>query len=432
MKLSNDQLAQRLESELGSGAINIDSGSIAAHKVDGREPAVLCLPQAPEQIAAILRICAEAEAAVTVWGGGTAIRTGNQPRRVDVIIASKGLHRLIEHDDANLTATVQAGIPISLLHERLAARKQFLAFDPPFPDRSTVGGVVAANLNGPRRMFYGSVRDLVIGLKAVLASGEQIKAGGKVVKNVAGYDVCKLFVGSLGTLGVISEVTLRLAPLPESAATLLVSGMLRQVLPLVGELRRSVLLPVAVVVLNSSADHRLDGGWTVAVLCEGFQESVERHLADIGTIAQRLRLNREIFRDNRHYQVWRQICDTPLQPSQSIFRLTVPPAAVSRSLEIIDGWRTEDSSGQIMSDAHAGTIWISLEPSAPPAGWLKQLLALASEQRGHVVLFAAPPSAKEGIDVWGHLPPSISIMREIKQQFDPKRLLNPGRFIGGI
>ena len=125
---------------------------------------------------------------------------GNPPRQIDVVVGLERLNQLVEHDQANLTATIQSGHRLASLQEILKRQNQFLPFDPPAPARATVGGVVATNLNGPRRGYYGSVRDLVIGMKVVLASGEEIKAGGKVVKNVAGYDMCKLFVGSLGTL----------------------------------------------------------------------------------------------------------------------------------------------------------------------------------------------------------------------------------------
>src|SRR4029077_13407450 len=214
-----DGLAQRLEAELGVDVVNREPSLLALHQVDGQAATILCSPATPEQVAAILRICSEANAAVVPWGGGTAIRIGNLPRHIDVVVRLDRLNRLVEHDHANLTATVQSGMMLPALRDLFAPQNQFLPFDPPGYASATVGGVVASNLNGPRRSYYGSVRDLVIGMKVVLASGEQIKAGGKVVKNVAGYDMCKLFVGSLGTLGIIIEVTLRVAPIPETAAT---------------------------------------------------------------------------------------------------------------------------------------------------------------------------------------------------------------------
>ena len=161
---------------------------------------------------------------MTPWGGGTAMRIGNLPDRVGIIIELSKLNRVVEHDHANLTATMQSGITLAASQKFTAAERQFVPFDAPYPERSTIGGIVAANLNGARRGCYGSVRDLVIGMKVALPTGEQIKAGGKVVKNVAGYDMCKLFVGSLGTLGIITEVTMRMTPIPETAATVAVSG----------------------------------------------------------------------------------------------------------------------------------------------------------------------------------------------------------------
>src|SRR5436309_15213130 len=246
MKPSIDQLNKRLEVELGADAVKNDPSLLAAYTVDAKIPTLLCCPETPEQVAAALRLCSELDAAVSPWGGGAAVRIGNLPRQVDAILELSHLDRVIEHDHANLTATVQSGITLARLQQTLAPQNQFLPFDPPHAARSTIGGIVAANLNGPRRMFYGSVRDLVIGMKVALASGEQIKAGGKVVKNVASYDMCKLFVGSLGTLGVITEATLRLAPVPERAATVIVSGTSAQARQFVHDLSRSLLLPAAI------------------------------------------------------------------------------------------------------------------------------------------------------------------------------------------
>src|SRR5262245_36897425 len=209
MQTSADQLAQRLVTALGGDALINDTNALAAYKVDGRQPKLVCCPESPEKVAAALKICAEAHAAVTPRGGGSALAIGNPPRHIDVVMATTKLNGIIEHDDANLTVTAQSGITLKTLQTALAPKRQFVPIDAPFPEVSTLGGIVAANLNGVRRGCYGSVRDLVIGMKVGLAGGEHVKAGGKVVKNVAGYDMCKLLVGSLGTLGIITEITLR-------------------------------------------------------------------------------------------------------------------------------------------------------------------------------------------------------------------------------
>ena len=174
MRVSPAQLARQLESVLGSdGAVTNAPGELASHAVDGTPPVLVCTPGTAEQIPAALRICAEAEAVVTPWGGGTAMAIGNLPSKVEVIVGLDRLSRVVEHDPANLTLTVEAGISLMSLQEYAARQKQFLPFDAPYPSTATVGGTIAANLNGPRRSFYGAIRDLVIGMKVALASGAQ-------------------------------------------------------------------------------------------------------------------------------------------------------------------------------------------------------------------------------------------------------------------
>ncbi|MGH7825813.1 MAG: FAD-binding oxidoreductase [Candidatus Binatia bacterium] len=431
MKVSSDLLARDLQSVLGSENVTGDPQIRSRHAVDGRQPALVCFPEEPAQVAAALKVCSEAGAIVAPWGGGSATQIGNLTQEIDVVIVLTRLTRLIEHDAANLTVTAEAGMRLAALQELLAGRRQFLAFDTPYPERSTVGGAVAINLNGPRRISYGSVRDLVIGMKVALLTGEQIKAGGKVVKNVAGYDMCKLFVGSLGTLGVITEVTLRVAPLPETAATLVASGTLPQGLRFVSDLRRSVLLPAAIVVLNSRVNDPA-GPWKMAVWCEGFQESVERHLRDLTVMIKKVGLNSHILRDGAHRRLWTEACDLPLEANRTIFRATVPLTAVPKLLETIEASGERETSPHVVADLCAGSIWISLEATAGGARWFSTWTALAREHHGHMVMLAAAPAEKEGIDAWGPPPRTLALMREIKRQFDPKGLLNPGRFLGGI
>jgi glycolate oxidase FAD binding subunit len=432
MKSTVDQLAQRLAAEVGVVAVVTEQSALASHIVDGMQPALVCSPSTSEQIAAALRICAEAEAAVIPWGGGTAMPIGNRPSALDVVIETSRLDRAIEHDDANLTATVQSGITLMALQEILARQKQFLPFDPPFPARATVGGIVAANLNGPRRSCYGSVRDLVIGMKVALASGELIKAGGKVVKNVAGYDMCKLFVGSLGTLGILTEVTLRMAPIPETAATVVVAGTLRKVLQFVDELSRSPLLPAAVALMNSGALGVGQNDWRAAVRCEGFAETVTRHLADSQALVQQVGLGAEILRDSADSQLWDRVRDFPLQTGRVVYRVTVPRASVAASVRAIHDWNGSEFQPAILSDPLTGTLWVAEAERQTSPQRFADLLSLAQRCGGHAIIFAAPADTKKNIDVWGPAPPTLVLMRKIKNQFDPKAVLNPGRFVGGL
>jgi glycolate oxidase FAD binding subunit len=430
MKFSSDRLAQLLEAELGAGAVTCEPALRTAHNVDGREPALLCFPATPEQIAGALRLCSEASATVTPWGGGTAMGIGNPPRQVDAVIGLERLSLLVEHDQANLTATVQSGSTLAALQELLARHNQFLPFDPPNVARATVGGIVATNLNGPRRNYYGGVRDLVIGMKIALASGEQIKAGGKVVKNVAGYDMCKLFVGSLGTLGIITEVTLRMAPIPETAATLNSSGTLPQVQQFADELSRSKLLPSAVFLLSPKASKAKD--WRAAVWCEGFEETVARHLRDALAMAQRIGLAAETLRDKAHRRLWDEICDFPLQAGRLVHRVIIPRASITEFVRTILDWHSTEFEPAIALDATLGTVWVASPANDSSAGQFAKMNALARELSGHAIVLVAPLALKEGVDVWGSPAAGLSLMREIKRQFDPRNLLNPGRFVAGI
>ncbi|HEX2241678.1 MAG TPA: FAD-binding oxidoreductase, partial [Gammaproteobacteria bacterium] len=307
MKLNPDRLASRLEAELGGAAVKIRPELLASRAVDGVYPCVICSPANAEEVSATLRVCSETDAAVTPWGGGTAIKLGNLPERVEVVIDMSKLNRVVEHDHANLTAIVQSGITLAAMKERTGGARQFVPFDVPKSQRSTLGGIASANLDGARRACYGSVRDLVIGMKVALPTGEHIKAGGKVVKNVAGYDMCKLFVGSFGTLGIITELTLRLAPLPEAEASLVASGSLLELSEFSAEIRDSVLLPSAILLWKSgttSSSEAPQSNWQIVVRAEGFAEHVSRHLRDLRLMAERLGLSTAEYNDTAHEKLW--------------------------------------------------------------------------------------------------------------------------------
>jgi len=419
-----DQLMQSLLSSLGPAAVTADAGSLAAHQIDGKTPQLLVAPESADQTGAALRLCSEARATVTPWGGGTAMALGNPPRQVDVVMKLDKLNRLIEHDSANLTVSVQCGMTLNTLQSSLAAERQFVPIDAPLPARATLGGVVAANLNGPRRSCYGSVRDMVIGMKVILAGGECVKAGGKVVKNVAGYDMCKLFVGSLGTLGIITEVTLRVAPVAESAATFIVRCSKTQAQRFIDELSRSQLLPAAVFLLGENKQH----DWRVAIWCEGFAEEVERHVRDLQGIAARGLLKGEVAGAENHNALWNKLRDLPLEPHRVLYRVTVPRSAIFDFIDRSQDWNVTE----IVSDTSMGTIWLAFPANKTAIARFSEIDSLARKRRGHAVLFSAPASLKAGINVWGQSPDTLSLMCEIKRQFDPNGLLNPGRFLAGI
>ena len=191
--------------------------------IDGVAPSVAVRPATVEAVSAVMSAAHGAGAAVILWGGGTRIAMGNMPRRYDVALDLTRLNSIIAHNHGDLTATVQAGVTVAALRRALAEHGQFLAIDPPLPDTATVGGTLAVGNSGPLKWQYGSVRDTVIGMKVVQADGVVTKSGGQVVKNVSGYDMARLHIGGLGTLGVIVEVSVKLTPLPHHEKTVIAS-----------------------------------------------------------------------------------------------------------------------------------------------------------------------------------------------------------------
>ena len=428
MKVSVDKLAQRLSASLDGDSIIGGNTLLAEHDVDGVTPKLICAPATVEQLAAAVRIFSEAQATIAPWGGGTAIGLGNPPRSLDVVVSTIRLNQVIEHDPANLTVTVQSGITLNALQNVIAAKQQFVPFDAPLPERSTIGGIVAANLNGPRRASYGSVRDLVIGMKVVLASGEIVKAGGKVVKNVAGYDMCKLFTGSLGTLAIIAEVTLRVAPIPPNSATVITLGSRAQAADLAGRLAGTKLLPTSTFIFNAGeAAH-----WQLAVGFAGFVETVTRQVNDLSELAQRLGMTQEIVDGERVRQYWQALADLPVSQDRLVYRLTVPRDAVMRTISTIADWIKGEPARTICADMAMGTVWIVLPANQSALDLFPRLIPLTQQQRGHAVIFTAPAKLKQATDVWGPPTPAHGLMRKIKQEFDPAGLLNPGRFVGNL
>src|SRR5262249_33808661 len=215
-------LATALESVVGSTHL-LTNAAVAEYAIDEVLPAMVVLPADEVQIAEVLRLASEYQATVFPRGGGSHTFMGQTPSRVDLVLSMQCLQRQLAYEPADLTTTVQAGMRFVGLQRTLRDRGQFLALDPPVTATTTVGGVVATNVSGPRRLLYGTARDVLLGMAIMTVDGKRTKAGGRVVKNVTGYDLNKLYIGSLGTLAIIVELTCKLYPLPPGELTLSIS-----------------------------------------------------------------------------------------------------------------------------------------------------------------------------------------------------------------
>lgn len=368
--------------------------------VDGTRPNRVEKPSSPEQLAELLCTAASAGEAVIPIGGGRALGLGDPPERFDVAIDTRGLNRVLELSQADLTVSVEAGVTLEELNAELGKVGQFLPADPFNSPGHTVGGVLAAALSGPLRLRYGSPRDFTIGLRVALPDGRLASSGGRVVKNVSGYDLNKLHQGALGSLGVIVAASFKVYPRPLHQVTVRSSaGDLEQGW---AEARRALTLalPPTALEMTSSAD----GTFQLHARLEGSRRGVESTVSELG---------------------WRAAEDDfwpehSRQGSETWARISVPPRALL---------------GLVRSIPRGQRWWCS--PGVGVAHWLdaadpEEILRLrtaAEHEGGSLVLLAASPAVKEKVGAWGTPPATLEWMRRLKDAFDPARCLSPGRYL---
>lgn len=443
-----NDLLKRLESIVG--AEHLRAGAAAdGFAVDGRPPEAAVFPGTAEEASALLAVCHEARAAVTPWGGGTAIALGGIPDRLHVVLGTRRLNQVLEHEPADMTATMQAGVTLQDCQAALGKNGQFLALDPPHAAQATLGGLLATNASGPRRHRYGSLRDLIIGLRLAEADGTLVRAGAKVVKNVTGYDMNKLYIGSLGTLGVILEASFRLYPLPAAERTWVGTfpGVARAC-QAVARVLDSPIVPTAVELLDGSAAGEiaqaggleLQPGPLLAVAVASVPEAVEHQLRAVSAHGMAAGAGGEaMLAGEAHERFWEAIRDLTVVPQGCALKAAVLPGAVAAAME--RGRSLAEPLGlrlRTVAEAGLGVIRYYLEAEAgdpDPAGVAGLVQALrrhALESRGSLVVLAAPPEVKALVDVWGSAGGAFPLMRDLKRAFDPRGILNPGRFVGGL
>jgi len=397
--------------------------------VQGVVPRLVLEPATVEEAAAAVARCAAEKLAVAFVGGGTDLGLGARPSRLDAVIRTTSLSRLVDHAPADQVVTTEAGMTLAALGEVLARHRQRLALDAPLPGRATVGGVVAANAFGPRRTRFGAARDLVLGVSLVRADGIPARGGGKVVKNVAGFDLPRLMVGSLGTLALLTRVTFRVHPLPEVEATVLFPGLdPDQVRGLAAEWRKAQLEPSSAAAVFVS--DRLDLG----VRFEGFEAGVADQVARLLDLAHRLGVAGERLGPADASGFWRRHDRVREEGALRVKVTTVP----SRLGELARAWLPQllgelSPAGAVVYPT-LGIAFASGDPAsgAGLAAALRDVRTAVTGAGGSVVITDAPPAIRPACDSWGPPPASVELMRALKDRFDPDHRLAPGRFVGGL
>ncbi len=396
--------------------------------VDGVEPRAVVEPGSIAELARVLSYAGERGLSVAPRGGGTKLGWGNAPRTVDFVLPVRRLCSVVEHAWGDMTATVGAGCTINHFQSVLAEHGQRLAVDPLWPTRATVGGILATNDSGALRMAFGSLRDQVIGITIALADSTIAKSGGRVVKNVAGYDLPKLLTGSLGTLGVICEATFRLYPVPREERTLSFSA------PAVNVMNRFVLAvldsPLVATGLQICVEERTSAP-IINVRLEGARqanESQERRLVELGRDAGVRRVDAPSRVWEAREGVWQGetralVCKFSVLPTGlGGFCDLAREVASALSLE----WRI------VAQALGVGLLRLEGGDDELLVTALKRLRSDVEKTQGSLVVLHCPPAVKACVDVWGEVGDALPLMRRVKAQFDPAGMLNPGRFVGGI
>ncbi|HEU5349389.1 MAG TPA: FAD-binding oxidoreductase [Ktedonobacterales bacterium] len=401
----------------------------------GVQPRVIVEPTSAETLAALLAFADGEGLTVLPRGGGTHTGMGFAPSGGDIALSLAALNAIIEHAPHDQTVTVQAGLPLATLRAHLAQTGQWLALDPPLRPGATVGGLIATAVAGPRRLRYGGVRDQILGVQVALADGTIARGGGKVVKNVAGYDLPKLFTGALGTLGVVISASFRLYPLPADSRTLLCAAPTPA--PLCDAARSiaaSTLTPVAIDVLSPEDDS------APCRMAVRFQSKIERAVTEqiatlralLGTLAD----DAEVLHGPEETDFW-QALDTTETPDAQTSWLDARAALLPGELA---GWLATLQSAAVENGlalrwrAHAGHGAVRARLAGQPESLVavtQSLRQAAEAARGALVIEEYAPMLIGRIDPWG-TPAALDLMRRVKAQFDPHNTLNPGRFVGGI
>jgi glycolate oxidase FAD binding subunit len=366
--------------------------------------------------------------ALAFAGGGTEWGFGYPPERVDVLLDTTELAHVVEYAPADMVVEVEGGMRLAALQRALAKYGQRLAIDPPESERATIGGLLATNAFGPRRLRFGSLRDLIVGVTLIRADGVRVRGGGKVVKNVAGFDLPKIAVGSLGSLGLIATATFRLHPLAEVSRGLHIADV-------PGSKLRAIGADMIERRLEPSAAYAVRTGDTyeACVLFEGFDAGVAEQCERFAELASEAGLSSPIEEDATAFETR----DANARTGGEVrLRIAVPPASVDLlQRDVLDDVLRALPGAQSSIYPALGIAFVSAsapEHNSVAANAIERARALVEAWGGNLVVLARPEGFAASVDVFGTLPPAFALMAELKQRFDPDRRLARGRFIGHL
>jgi len=444
---SGKRVRSRLADALGADCLALATG-MAQYAVDGVTPQAVVMPSSAEQLSAALRLANEEGWAIAIRGSGALAEYGGVPRRLDVVLSMERMPVAIDHAPGDMTVTVGAGVTLAALQETLGKAGQWLPVDPPLTAKRTLGGMLATGLSGPLGQAYGGLRDMVIGMKVAGADGVVTKSGGKVVKNVTGFDVGKAHIGALGTLGVILEASFKTSPLPKKDVSLAavfegVGEAISASLEALAQPWGPQALEVGLIGLN----RRGDDGSIVRPTCNaylrfmGSEQGLERRLEECSDLVEKAGGAARLAGSQMAWQTWEWLADFGWDPQAGTGLLVRCGCLLSRVGELAQGIEEMVRNAQYQASMVVGPGRGVVKVFMPGVKWadadtagkaVEALRDLAVAAQGYVVVERCPMPAKATLDVWGDPGQGFPLMRRLKEQMDPKGILNPGRFVGGI
>ncbi|MCD6511428.1 MAG: FAD-binding oxidoreductase [Thaumarchaeota archaeon] len=415
------------------------------YTVDGMEPKEVVTPEDVDEVVSVLKRANEEGLGVLVVGGGSKLSMGMKPKKYDIALSTSRLGGVLEFSPEDFTVSVGGGMKLKELQEILGKENQFLPIDAPYYNDATIGGIVAANTNGPRRFHYGAIRDLILGAKFVSGSGIPYDFGGKVVKNVAGYRVRSFLTGSMGTLAVITELTLKTYPLQEKEASVIaLYESADEALKSAMELPKKDFSYTAIDVLGKKVSNLMEERhgigandlYALVVRLEGFGDLVEEHSKAVEEglkgSAKTITLN-----GKEHFSLWGFIQDVqgnlPKGGEKVLLRIGVPRSSSPAIFKKAEGVLSEFDPFVWLHE-ETGIMYAAVM-GGDPRELKKGIVKLRKESEkldGYLVVESAPVELKEMVDVWGDVGEALELMRGLKEVFDPNYVLSPGRFVGGI
>jgi glycolate oxidase FAD binding subunit len=452
-----DKLFLKLKEIAGKDYVIQDPDKVKAFSVDGKKTQAVVSPGTMDEVSKIVAYANGQHFTIIPRGNGTKMGMGGIPKKIDIVLSTNRLNRTTDRDCENLTLSAESGMTLKEVQKSLAkvGRGYFLPLDPPFTDKATLGGIVATNSSGPKRLLYGTARDLIIGTKAVFPNGDIVVSGGKTVKNVSGYDMCKLLIGSYGTLGIICEMTFKLLPLPEKEATLLLSfARLEEADGFARDLRVSQLIPSSIETLNSIAVRELkyslsvppNANYFIAVGLEGVAESIGRQISEMSELGKKHGVLELVTLDSGEHQAfWIALRDffkglSEVYPNVISLKSDV---LISKVGGIFGNYEKVASESGIhcalICHSGNGILYCYLLPGKNFRSKIESFVELigkltseAVRNEGNLIVESSPLFLKKKVQVWGQSRGDHMIARRLKEQIDPNGTLNIGRFVGGI